>query len=84
MSNFLDVDDQRLELLIDCINGNPLEVFKLQNKVLVEYSLRSDEELDFRGTFDPARLETLTLLLKGSKLTITGFFISWLHQYKYF
>ena len=38
---FFEVADYKLELLIDSIYGNPLDIFKVQNKRAVNYTLGS-------------------------------------------
>ena len=73
MSLFFEIAEDKLELMIDSMTGNPLEVFKLQNKVLVDYNLRDDYDADteFIGTFESARMATLSQLTKGTKKSLT-------------
>ena len=86
IANAFDLQHGHLELIVDATTGNPLEVFKLENKQIVDYSLRSDisAEQEFHGVFDPARMALLTQILKGSKKALTDVFLQWFHQFKYF
>jgi hypothetical protein len=72
--------------MIDAITGNPLEVFKLQNKQLIEYNLRRDKkvEQEFTGTFDSSRMALLIQLLGGTRKCLVEVFLEWYHQFRYF
>lgn len=86
LAQFFDVSMENFELLIDAVTGNPLDIFKLQDKDYFEYNLRPDADpaaQEFRGTFDPARLGVLSQLLKGNKKSLTQICLRWYHQYLY-
>jgi hypothetical protein len=56
-ASFFEVEEDTLELLIDSIAGNPVELFKVQNKQNIEYSLNKEDS--FAGNFDPLRMAKL-------------------------
>jgi hypothetical protein len=53
------VDSSGLELCIDCISGNPLEIFKVKNRNMFIYKILPGKYV-FNGTFDYERANLLT------------------------
>ena len=86
----MDVPTSSLEFLIDCVIGDPLEIFRFQNKKNIEYDIRpkpkNQEILDhsmllksFDGTFDPVRTTLLINVVKGSSFLLSELSVKWYH-----
>jgi hypothetical protein len=61
LSEFFEVSEESLEMMVDSIHGNPLDILKVQNKLLVEYNFKDDQPKgsEFKGNFDKARVAHL-------------------------
>lgn len=75
LAKFYDIQEDKFELIIDIVNGDPKQLFKIMKNL--DYNIKN--ETNFKGTFDAKRTTLLSQLLSGSKRALTTTCLNWYH-----